>query len=71
MVALTDIIILLAAIESIDIPKILSQQGGEAVYPLPRIRGFEVHPKLNLATILFAVKSYSIYRGYLILITAV
>ncbi|KAL7141351.1 hypothetical protein ABFS83_08G047500 [Erythranthe nasuta] len=43
-----------AAIESIDIPRILSQQGGEAVYPLPRIRGLEVHPKLNLATILFA-----------------
>ncbi|KAL8473143.1 hypothetical protein ACS0TY_030106 [Phlomoides rotata] len=43
-----------AAIESIDIPRILSQQGGEAVYPLPRIRGFEVHPKLNLATLLFA-----------------
>ncbi|GER30860.1 transducin family protein [Striga asiatica] len=43
-----------AAIESIDIPRILSQQGGEAVYPLPRIRGLEVHPKLNLATLLFA-----------------
>ncbi|GFP96936.1 hypothetical protein PHJA_001837700 [Phtheirospermum japonicum] len=43
-----------AAIESIDIPRILSQQGGEAVYPLPRIRGLEVHPKLSLATLLFA-----------------
>ncbi|KAG8384407.1 hypothetical protein BUALT_Bualt04G0114800 [Buddleja alternifolia] len=43
-----------AAIESMDIPRILSQQGGEAVYPLPRIRGLEVHPKLNLATLLFA-----------------
>ncbi|KAI6699298.1 hypothetical protein NL676_013622 [Syzygium grande] len=43
-----------AAIESIDIPNILSQQGGETVYPLPRIRALEVHPKLNLATLLFA-----------------
>ncbi|KAH6825477.1 Transducin/WD40 repeat-like superfamily protein [Perilla frutescens var. hirtella] len=43
-----------AAIESIDIPRVLSQQGGEAVYPLPRIRALEVHPKLNLATLLFA-----------------
>ncbi|KAL1824675.1 hypothetical protein ACET3Z_011453 [Daucus carota] len=43
-----------AAIESLDIPRILSQQGGEAVYPLPRIKAFEVHPKLNLATLLFA-----------------
>ncbi|GAV72477.1 hypothetical protein CFOL_v3_15965 [Cephalotus follicularis] len=43
-----------AAIESIDIPRILSQQGGEAVYPLPRIRGLEVHSKLNLAVLLFA-----------------
>lgn len=45
-----------AAIESIDIPRILSQQGGETVYPLPRIKGLEVHPKLNLAALLFAVK---------------
>ncbi|XP_062153998.1 uncharacterized protein LOC133862240 [Alnus glutinosa] len=43
-----------AAIESIDIPLILSQQGGEAVYPLPRIKTLEVHPKLNLAALLFA-----------------
>lgn len=43
-----------AAIESIDIPRVLSQQGGEAVYPLPRIRALEVHPKLNLAALLFA-----------------
>ncbi|POO02761.1 WD repeat containing protein [Trema orientale] len=42
-----------AAIESIDIPRILSQQGGEAVYPLPRIKSIEVHPKLNLAALLF------------------
>ncbi|KAA8547202.1 hypothetical protein F0562_003642 [Nyssa sinensis] len=43
-----------AAIESIDIPRILSQQGGEAVYPLPRIKALEVHSKLNLSTLLFA-----------------
>ncbi|KAF3438926.1 hypothetical protein FNV43_RR17201 [Rhamnella rubrinervis] len=43
-----------AAIESIDIPRILSQQGGETVYPLPRIKGLEVHPKFNLAALLFA-----------------
>ncbi|CAN1343668.1 hypothetical protein LINPERPRIM_LOCUS39866 [Linum perenne] len=43
-----------AGIESIDIPRILSQQGGETVYPLPRIRALEVHPKLNLAALLFA-----------------
>ncbi|PKI70618.1 hypothetical protein CRG98_008992 [Punica granatum] len=43
-----------AAIESIDIPRILSQQGGETVYPLPRIKALEVHSKLNLAALLFA-----------------
>ncbi|XWS41944.1 hypothetical protein CRYUN_Cryun17cG0125700 [Craigia yunnanensis] len=43
-----------ASIESLDIPRILSQQGGEAVYPLPRIRTLEVHSKLNLAALLFA-----------------
>ncbi|KAK9285531.1 hypothetical protein L1049_024726 [Liquidambar formosana] len=43
-----------AAIESIDIPRILSQQGGEAVYPLPRIKALEVHSKLNLSALLFA-----------------
>ncbi|GFY93825.1 transducin/WD40 repeat-like superfamily protein [Actinidia rufa] len=31
-----------------------SQQGGEAVYPLPRIKSVEVHSKLNLAALLFA-----------------
>lgn len=46
-----------AGIESIDIPRILSQHGGEAVYPLPRLKALEVHPKLNLAVLLFAVKS--------------
>lgn len=43
-----------AAMESIDIPRILSQQGGEAVYPLPRIKTLEVHTKLNLAALIFA-----------------
>lgn len=43
------------AIEQIDIPRLLSQQGGETVYPLPRIRSLEVHPKLNLAALMFAV----------------
>ncbi|KAF5961212.1 hypothetical protein HYC85_002421 [Camellia sinensis] len=42
-----------AAIESLDIPRILSQQGGEAVYPLPRIKSIEVHSKFNLAALLF------------------
>ncbi|KAK6923016.1 hypothetical protein RJ641_011320 [Dillenia turbinata] len=43
-----------AAIEPIDLTRILSQQGGETVYPLPRIRSLEVHPKFNLAALLFA-----------------
>ncbi|KAL2348411.1 hypothetical protein Fmac_002411 [Flemingia macrophylla] len=43
-----------AAIESIDIPRILSQQGGEAVYPLPRIKALEFHPKSNLGALVFA-----------------
>lgn len=43
-----------AAIESLDIPKILSQQGGEVAYPLPRVRALEVHAKLNMAALLFA-----------------
>ncbi|KAK9096714.1 hypothetical protein Sjap_022211 [Stephania japonica] len=30
------------------------QQGGEAVYPLPRIKALAVHPKLNLTALLFA-----------------
>ncbi|RAL46724.1 hypothetical protein DM860_005003 [Cuscuta australis] len=46
-----------AAIESIDIPRILSQQGGETVYPLPRVKALEIHPKLNLAVLLFASMS--------------
>ncbi|KAG9450862.1 hypothetical protein H6P81_010827 [Aristolochia fimbriata] len=43
-----------AAIESLDITDILSAQGGEAVYPLPKIKGFVAHPKLNLAAFIFA-----------------
>ncbi|CAL5367021.1 unnamed protein product [Camellia sinensis] len=42
-----------AAIESLDIPRILSQQGGEAVYPLPRIKSIEVEiiGKIELRTL--------------------
>lgn len=43
-----------AAIESLDIPRILSQQGGEAVYPLPQIKSIEVHQKMNLVGLVFA-----------------
>lgn len=43
-----------AAIESIDITKVLSQCGGEAIYPLPRIKDIVVHSKLNFAALLFA-----------------
>ncbi|KAI5418139.1 hypothetical protein KIW84_042681 [Lathyrus oleraceus] len=56
-----------AAIESIDIPRILSQQGGEAVYPLPRIKALEFHPKLNLAALVFAVTCYlALFMPYLL-----
>lgn len=43
-----------AAIEPMDIPQILSLQDGESVYPLPRIKNLVVHPKLNLAALIFA-----------------
>lgn len=43
-----------AAIETIDITRILTLQDGEAVYPLPRIKSLAAHPKLNLAALLFA-----------------
>ncbi|KAF6150785.1 hypothetical protein GIB67_020868 [Kingdonia uniflora] len=43
-----------AAIESIDITKVLSQRGGDSIYPLPRIKSLVVHSKLNLAALLFA-----------------
>ncbi|XP_020584805.1 uncharacterized protein LOC110027638 isoform X2 [Phalaenopsis equestris] len=42
-----------AAIEAIDITRILSRKGGEPVYPLPRVKNLAVHPKLNLAALLF------------------
>ncbi|KAH0463828.1 hypothetical protein IEQ34_006614 [Dendrobium chrysotoxum] len=42
-----------AAIEAIDITRILSQKGGEPVYPLPRVKNLAVHPKLNLAALVF------------------
>jgi hypothetical protein len=47
-----------AAIETMDITKILTLQGGEAVYPLPRIKNLAVHPKFNLAAVIFAVRSH-------------
>ncbi|XP_039134910.1 uncharacterized protein LOC120272211 isoform X2 [Dioscorea cayenensis subsp. rotundata] len=43
-----------AALENIDITQILSAQDGEAVYPLPKIKSLAVHPKFNLAVLLFA-----------------
>ncbi|XP_078433538.1 transducin/WD40 repeat-like superfamily protein [Wolffia australiana] len=43
----------LAAVESIDIMKILSFEDGGAIHPLPRIKNLAVHPKLNLAALLF------------------
>lgn len=52
-----------AEIEAIDIPRILSQQGGEAVYPLPRIKALEVHSKLNLAALLFSVKNTHLHHS--------
>lgn len=39
-----------------DIPKILSLQDGEFIYPLPQIKNIAVHPNLNLAVLLFTVK---------------
>nr|CAB3498550.1 unnamed protein product [Digitaria exilis] len=43
-----------AAIETMDITKVLTLQGGEAVYPLPRIKNLAIHPKFNLAAVIFA-----------------
>eukprot|EP00249_Psilotum_nudum_P034386 c53380_g1_i1 orf=3-1235(-) len=43
-----------AGVEVLDIANILTQQGGMAVYPLPRIIDFLIHPMLNLGTVLFA-----------------
>ncbi|KAJ0968137.1 hypothetical protein J5N97_025054 [Dioscorea zingiberensis] len=44
----------LQPLENIDITQILSAQDGEAVYPLPRVKSFAIHPKFNLAALLFA-----------------
>ncbi|KAL2529914.1 WD repeat domain-containing protein [Forsythia ovata] len=45
-----------------------SEQGGEAVYPLPRIKALEVHPKLNLATLLFAASIIIAIKDKLIVV---
>lgn len=42
-------------VDALDLNTILSQSGGGVVYPLPRIIDILVHPKLNLASLLFAV----------------
>lgn len=46
-----------------DIATILTQGGGGPVYPLPKIIDVLVHPKLNLASLLFEVRIQCI--GYL------
>lgn len=43
-----------AGVDSLDIPTILSQGGG-SVYPVPRMIDVVVHPKMNLASLIFAV----------------
>lgn len=45
-----------------DIATILTQGGGGPVYPLPKIIDVLVHPKLNLASLLFEVRIQS--KGY-------
>lgn len=42
-----------AGVDSLDIPTILSQGGG-SVYPVPRMIDVVVHPKMNLASLIFA-----------------
>jgi hypothetical protein len=49
-----------AGVEALDVPSILTQGGGGVVYPVPRIVDLLLHPKLNLATVLFAVSSTSL-----------
>ncbi len=51
---------IVAGVEALDVPSILTQGGGGVVYPVPRIVDLLVHPKLNLATVLFAVSSTSL-----------
>lgn len=46
---------ILAGLEAFDVANILTQQGGEALYPLPRIKDLLVHSKLNLAICLLTV----------------
>jgi hypothetical protein len=43
-----------AGVEALDVPSILTQGGGGVIYPVPRIVDLLLHPKLNLATVLFA-----------------
>ncbi|KAH7331173.1 hypothetical protein KP509_20G018600 [Ceratopteris richardii] len=43
-----------AGMEPFDIASILAQQGGEVVFPLPRIKELLVHSKLNLTTCIFS-----------------
>ncbi len=51
---------IVAGVEALDVPSILTQGGGGVVYPVPRIVDLLLHPKLNLATVLFAVSSTSL-----------
>ena len=44
-----------AGLEVFDVANILTQQGGEAVYPLPHIKELLIHSKLNLAICLLTV----------------
>lgn len=52
-----DVVVYGAGVDPLDITTILSQGGGGSVYPLPRIIDILIHPKLNLATLLFAVRN--------------
>lgn len=52
-----------AGVDPMDIATILTQGGGGPVYPLPKIIDLLVHPKLNLASLLFEVRIQSL--GYL------
>jgi hypothetical protein len=56
MISALILLVNIAAVETMDITKILTLQGGEAVYPLPRIKNLAVHPKFNLAAVIFAVR---------------
>ncbi|XP_024518338.1 uncharacterized protein LOC9639327 [Selaginella moellendorffii] len=46
-----------AGVESLDVAKVLAQCSGDTIYPVPKITDFLLHPKLNLATILFPSNS--------------